>query len=58
MIWRLIIVIALCVSMVYSCNVGIKREMKRRCVVAKEHCRLYADKGACDPKYMKVCELP
>lgn len=58
MIWRLIIIVVMSLLFIHSCNIGIEREIERQCIVAEEHCRLYADKGACDPKYMRVCELP
>lgn len=35
---------------------SIDLEAKRQCIVAKDNCEKYADAGACDPKYMKVCE--
>ena len=35
---------------------GLDREAQRQCEVAKDTCEKYADAGACDPKYMKICE--
>lgn len=40
----------------YAMVEGLEREAKRQCIVAKDHCAKYADAGACDPKYLAVCE--
>jgi hypothetical protein len=34
----------------------LDREAKRQCIVAQDHCVKYSDAGACDPKYLAVCE--
>jgi len=35
---------------------GMDREAQRQCEIAKDNCEKYADAGACEPKYMKICE--
>lgn len=40
----------------YSFLDGLDREAKRQCIVAKDTCEKYADAGACEPKYLAVCE--
>lgn len=40
----------------YAMVEGLEREAKRQCIVAQDHCAKYADAGACDPKYLAVCE--
>lgn len=40
----------------YAMVDGLEREAKRQCIVAQDHCAKYADAGACDPKYLAVCE--
>ena len=40
----------------YSCSDGFDKETKRQCIVAMDHCEKYSDAGACEPKYLKVCE--
>ena len=35
---------------------GLDRETKRQCIIAKDNCEKYSDAGACDPKYLKICD--
>lgn len=35
---------------------GVNREVKRQCIVAKDTCEKYSDAGACEPKYLAICE--
>lgn len=46
----------LSVLMIQGFLSGLELEAKRQCIVAKDNCEKYADAGACDPKYMKVCD--
>ena len=55
LIYTLIFVVFLTI-IIKSLIIGIDREAQHQCLVAKYHCELYADAGACDQKYMKVCE--
>ena len=41
---------------VYALIHGADLEAKRQCLVARQNCKLYADAGACNPKFMKICE--
>lgn len=41
----------------YSCSDGLDREIRRQCIVAQDNCEKYSDAGACDPKYLKICEV-
>lgn len=35
---------------------GAEKEARRQCIVAMDHCEQYGEYGACEPKYLKVCE--
>lgn len=35
---------------------GLELEARRQCIIAIDTCEKYSDTGACDPKYMKVCD--
>lgn len=52
----ILVVPVLFVVFVWAFMTGLDREAKRQCLVAQDHCEKYADAGACDPKYLKVCE--
>ena len=34
----------------------LDREAERQCMIAKDNCEKYSDAGACEPKYLKICE--
>lgn len=44
------------VLFIWAFITGLDREARRKCIVAMDHCEKYEDAGACDPKYLKVCE--
>lgn len=51
------ICILICMTIfVYALLDGIDREVVRRCLDAIDHCEKYADVGACESQYFKVCE--
>lgn len=41
---------------VWAIVTGFDKELKRQCIVAQYHCEQYRDAGACDKKFMKICE--
>lgn len=49
-------VLALFWVFVWAFVTGLDREAKRQCIIAQDNCLKYQDAGACDPKYLKVCE--